>query len=1038
MTHIKFLLSACLCLWFCIVPATAQVTSSAITGTVRDESHHPVSQTALTVKNLETGLTRKTVSADDGSFSIFGLPPGRYSVQAEKSGFTEARLDELVTSVAEEKSIHLILKVIPVQEVVTITGEPSLIEVSTSTISGLVTDRQVPALPLNGRDLTQLILLQPGVVNSRASVQSGSTGQGARFSVSGARPTQNVFTLDGTVINDALNNTPGSAQGLLIGVEAVKEFRVLVNNYGAEYSRAAGGVFLAVTKSGSNDFHGSVFEFLRNDIFDARNFFDKEKPAFRRNQFGAAVGGPIVKNKAFFFANFEALRERKGITRIAIVPDASARMGILPGANPISIDPRAVPILDLYPQANGTQLSRGTAEFIGTTNRFSDANFLTSRFDINLSDRDSLFGTYTIEDSQQLLPRNFPEFPNLSDNRKHYLTLEEKHVFSPTILNEARFGFVRTSPSELVPETDRTLQLIAGQGLGEINVSGLTDIGTDRTNPKIFRLNHFQFTDNLIMTFGRHTLKVGGNVSRLQYNGQSESRTRGQLRFRSLADLLAFKVREIQGASADSDFIRGLRQTLVGFYLQDNVRLTDRLTLNLGLRYETVTTPKEVNGKIANLRDISDPEVTVGGDYFTLTRNNFAPRVGLAWDVTGRGKTIVRSGFGMFYDQPLFQTYRNAIFRTLPFVNRGVISSVPMLPVNPGAFKGADLATEAIQHDLRPSYVMQYNLNIQQDFKGMVVQVAYLGSRGVNLFGQGDVNTAFPQRLPDGREFFPEGSKRRNPKFGEVRRIFQGFNSHYHAVSVNAQQRLRYGLDFQLAYTYGKSIDERSGVAGRLEFSNGQSRAFDPYNRKLDRGLSDFDVRHSFTTNLIYQLPKIATTNPLLSNLLNGWQVSAIISLQSGVPYSPVLIGDQDQDGTDANVSRPDVVPGVSFTPSKGQTSTQWFNLTAFTPPQPGVRGNAGRNILTGPNYKSLDLALTKEFFTDRRVRLQFRAEFFNLLNRTNFDIPSNSEEGEALYTFIPADDDIPASFQPSSSAGKIFSTSGNSRELQFALKLVF
>ncbi|HMZ81637.1 MAG TPA: TonB-dependent receptor, partial [Acidobacteriota bacterium] len=719
------------------------------------------------------------------------------------------------------------------------------------------------------------------VVNSRASVQSGSTGQGSRFSVSGARPTQNVFTLDGTVINDALNNTPGSAQGLLIGVEAVKEFRVLVNNYGAEYSRAAGGVFLAVTKSGSNDFHGSVFEFLRNDVFDARNFFDKEKPAFRRNQFGAAVGGPIVKNRVFFFANFEALRERKGITRIAIVPDASARMGILPGVNPISIDPRAVPILDLYPQANGAQLSRGTAEFIGTTNRFSDANFLTSRFDINLSDRDSLFGTYTIEDSQQLLPRNFPEFPNLSDNRKQYFTLEEKHVFSPTILNEARFGFVRTSPSELVPETDRTLQLIAGQGLGEINISGLTDIGTDRTNPKIFRLNHFQFTDNLIMTVGRHTLKVGGNVSRFQFNGQSDSRTRGQLRFRSLADLLAFKVREIQGASADSDFIRGLRQTLVGFYLQDNVRLTDRLTLNVGMRYETVTTPKEVNGKIANLRNISDSEVTVGGDYFTPTRNNFAPRVGLAWDVTGRGKTIVRSGFGMFYDQPLFQTYRNAIFRTLPFVNRGVISSVPMLPVNPGAFKGADLATEAVQPDLRPSYVMQYNLNIQQDFKGMVVQVAYLGSRGVNLFGQGDVNTAIPQRLPDGREFFPEGSKRRNPKFGEIRRIFQGFNSHYHAISVNAQQRLRYGLDFQLAYTYGKSIDERSGVAGRLEFSNGQSRAFDPYNRKLDRGLSDFDVRHSFTTNLIYQLPKLATTNPLLSNLLNGWQTSAIVSLQS-------------------------------------------------------------------------------------------------------------------------------------------------------------
>ncbi len=1054
-----------------------QGTSASVSGTVTDQNAAVVPGALVLVKNTETGQERKVQTNNSGDYSVIGLSPGNYELRVERQGFNSELRSGLKLTVAEEAILNVQLNVSGVQAAVQVADAGAgQVETNTATMSGLVDEKKIRDLPLNGRDMAQLILLQPGVVNSRSSTQSSNTGRGTRFSVAGSRPNQNLFQLDGTTINDALNNTPGSAQGLLVGVETVKEFRVLTNTYSAEYGRATGGVFLAVTKSGTNDLHGSGFEFLRNDNLDARNFFDGKRPEFRRNQYGFTIGGPVMlpfgegknvgyngKNKTFFFGSYEGLREFKGISTVSIVPDNNARLGILPGQAPITVDARSKPILDLFPAPNGNPFGDGTAPFTGTTNRISNDDFFTVRMDHNFSNSHSIFGRYLYDKSDQILPRNFPEFTNLAVNTKQVVTLQDRMIISSTIVNEAIFGFNRATPAELVPKTNRSLRLIAGKDLGEITVVSLTAIGTDRTNPKLFFVNDYQFTDNLSIVRGKHSLKIGGAFERFLYDGNSESRTRGQLRFSSLANLLKFSIQDLQGASADSNFQRNYSQSLFGVFVQDDFKLNKRLTLNLGLRYETVTSPTEANGKVSNLRDIMDQQVTVGAPLFNPSHQGFAPRVGFAYDVFGDGKTALRGGFGMFYEQPLFNLFRNPIFRALPFVNRGrpkpcstsnpppclnVAGGNNPLPVDPSIFIGGDQVTETMQFNLRPTYVMQYNLNLQREIlKDTVLLVAYVGSRGLNLLGQGDRNTAIPTILPDGREFFPAGLKRRNPKFDTVRTIFQGFRSDYNSLNLGLTKRFSNGLQFQTSYTYGKAIDNRSGTSGRQEYSNGQARTFDPYHINLDKARADFDVRHSFVANASYELPFGKGLKGAAGQLAGGWQVNTIVTISSGVPFGIFIDGDPDRDISDDNGARPDLLPGVSLS-SGGGSPDGWFNLAAFAPPTVGFRGTAGRNVLVGPNFKTVDLSLVKTFKIGEKRSLQFRAEAFNLLNRANFDSPSNSEDGEQIYTFVTSPTSTTpciagtrtatTCFTPTGSAGKIFNTIGDSREIQFGVKFIF
>jgi len=1029
----------------CGAVAFGQATSGVISGALLDPQGHALAGATVKIKNLGTGATREALSNSSGYYRMTGLSPGRYEVEVAAQGFAAEKRGGLELTVAEEIVVNFSLKIgVARLENVTVEVQPVNVETTGSTLNGLVDEKKIRDLPLDGRDMTQLIFLQPGVVESRGSAQTSDTGRGARFSVSGARPSQNLFQIDGMTINDALNNTPGSAQGLLVGVETIREFRVLTNTYGAEYSRAAGGVFIAVTKSGTNEIHGSIFDFLRNDQLDSRQFFDRctslnpncdggGKPEFRRNQFGAAIGGPIIRNKTFFFGSYEGLREFKGVTAVSFVPDNNARQGILPTGK-VTVDPRAAPLLNLFPQPNGAVFGDGTAQFIGVTPRKSNGDFFTVKVDHQLSASDSLSVRYLFDKSDVVLPRFFPQFPNQAFNSKTLATIEERKFIGANIVNEARFGFNRSTPQEVVViSATGDISFIAGQPVGALDVGGLSSAGSDRTNPKFFFENDFQAVDNVFINLGRNNIKTGVSFDRFQFNGDSESRTRGRLRFSSLANLLRFNVRALEGSTFDSDFRRGFRQDLIGFFFQDDFRLTPRLTLNLGARYEVATNPTEVNGKISNLRSFNDPVVTVGGDLFKAPKNDIAPRVGFAYDVFGDGKTAIRGGFGIFYEQPLFNIYRSSAFGSLPFVNTASLtaSQVKSLPLPSSAFTGAGVKpqTEPLQFDQRPAYTMQYNLNIQREFLGAVMSIAYVGSRGVNLYGEGDINTAVPQILPNGQQFFLAGSPLRNPNFQVIDTVYQGFSSNYNGLNLSVNRRFNKGLQLQVSYTYGKSLDNRSGSNGRQEFTNGQARNFDPYNRGLDYGRSNFDVRHNFTANLSYDLPFGKGLKGGAGAALGGWQVNTIVKLASGIPFTPLIDGDPDRDGADDNTARPNLIGDPNSGP---HTPDQWYNYAAFAPPTLGFRGTAGRNIVTGPNFRTVDLSLNKSFALTEKLKLEFRAEAFNLFNRANFALPSNSDDGSQLFSFTDS------GFALVPSAGAINKVFGTARELQFALKLIF
>jgi Carboxypeptidase regulatory-like domain/TonB dependent receptor-like, beta-barrel len=1012
---------------FVSVAAFAQSDTGGLSGTVVDQSGGVLQQVQIVVENQQTAARRTVHTDDQGRYRALQLAPGPYRITAQLEGFETEIRDGVIVTVGREAGLDLTLHVGAISQETVVTADAQQVDTLTGSLSSLMDNRSIRELPLNGRDLAQLALLEPGVMPSRRSSDSG--GPGTKLVLSGNRPSQVSFVLDGSDINDANNNTPGSVAGVLLGVDTLQEFRVLTNSYSATFGRSAGGVISAATRSGTNEWHGSLFEFVRNSAFDAKNFFDSPTapiPPFKRNQFGGMVEGPVKHDSTFFLFSYEGLRQRLGVTTRSVVPDQDARQGIIPGREPVAVDPSVPGYLDLVPPPNGRNFGDGTGELILASSQATNENFLTGRLDHRFSDQTSVFGRYTFDSGFVRSPDALGLVRADSDSRNQYFTGQLTHLFNERLLNDFRASYNRSrsdSSNFFLRPVDESLSFFPGVPLGQISVTGQFSLGPSRFGPSYSTLNLYQFSDSLSYTSGIHSIKIGVDHRSIRLPTSRPQSPYGYYQFPSLVNFLQARPQAVELTLPDSQLDRHWRQSMTAAYFQDDIRLNRRIVANLGVRYERVSTPSERDGLVANLRDpLNDAAPTVGDPLFkNPTNKNFAPRVGIAWDPAGDGKTSVRSGFGIFYDPIWTDFYANAANRNPPFYTLGSIRN-PVFPDasqligNPNFVLGR---LDALKFDPQNPYTMQYNLTVQRElWEKTVLTVSYVGQRGVHLVRLVDENQALPEILPDGRKFFPEGSVERNPNFTGIRYKVTDAQSFYNALQISFDRRFSQGLQLRANYVYSKNIDD-----GSVTITQGGDNDMtqDPDDRRAERGLSNYDLRHYFVTFLTYEMPYFGGPGWLA----RGWQFNAISTVASGNPFS-VLVGfDRARAKFQAGTSpqRPDLAAGSSNNPVLGGPD-RYYDPSAFLLPEAGFYGNLGRNTVIGPGLFNLDLSVNKQFKLREGVTLQFRTEMFNSLNHPNFSIPS------ARTVF--------SSSGPVGSAGRITSTQTSARQLQLGMKLIF
>lgn len=1042
--------------------ALAQATSGTITGVVKDESGNALAGASVVITNVATGSIRTVVSDSAGLYRAPGLSLAEYTVRAEHDGFQPVVRKGITLTIGQDAVIDFEMKVGQVSEEIVVSGVPPAVETTNSTLSMLVDAKKIRDLPLNGRNWAQLVALDTGVqVFQNVTPQTAfpGAGRGLRLSIDGARPEFNSFIIDGTDVNDAYSNAPGGASGEFLGIDSLREFRVLTHTYSAEYGRVAGGIVIATTRSGSNEFHGSAFEFLRNSALDAKNFFDlpnKAIPQFKRNQFGATFGGPIVKDKTFFFVSYEGLRERKGTTNTASVPSASARDGIINGRK-IPIDPRVKPFLDLYPLPNvpgALELGGGTGLFTFSFKQPARTDFFNTRVDHQLSAKDTIFASYTFADTDTALTLPLPVSKTLQNSRDQYATIEYQRILTPRLLNTVHFGFNRSllgaiDESRVDLDPARGLKpFIPGKPLGIINISGISTLGPTTFNPTVTRLNLYQVRDDATYTLGSHFLKGGFEFKRFQVNDFNSLVDPGLFQFFSLADFLRARPQAFLGLDPKSDITRGFRQAMIGFYIQDDYKFRPNLTLNLGLRYEFVTIPHDDRGRTANFRNpLTATAPTIGPPTRNPSLKNYAPRFGFAWDVFKNGKTAVRGGFGLFYNQPGYNLYFRSFLFNPPFISFTALPGFVVgrfFPTIPEPLFRPNLVNP-LEFNLNTPYTEQYNLNIQHEIPGgIVLSAGFVGSRGIHLPRPTELNFNKPKILPNGTLFFspkpvPGGVIRNNPNFVSLLDVDTGGKSWYNALAVSAKKSWDRGLQFQVSYTVAKSIDDSPPILRDVETSG--TLLLNYAATGLDKSLSNFDKRQNLTANFTYDLP-IGRGKAFFSSLtgakekvFGGWQLGGIITVTTGSPFTIENGFDRARTGQIGpfRTDRPNVAPGV-----KGFTTTgdpaRFFDPKQFVLQPAGFLGNAGRNIITGPGLKDVDFIVVKSTSIRERLNVEFRTEFFNLFNHPNFATPDNF----GRFAFLGAGPEAGADGIPNPQAGRITRTVTTSRQIQFALKLIF
>lgn len=1089
-----------------ISPASAQV-AAAISGKVEDSSGAVVSDATVTVKDLETGATRSAVTDASGNFRLLGLSVGPQEVRAEKHGFKATVRTGINLEVGQEVKLDLRLELGDVVQQVVVSGEAPIVNTSANSVSGVVGEREVKDLPLNGRSFDNLITLNPGAINYSAlkSAQT-STSNGNTFSVAGRRTTENLVLFNGIEYTGSsqLAITPGGVSGELLGIDAIREFNVLTDTYSAQYGKRAGAQVSVVTQSGSNSLHGSVYEFLRNSALDARSYFAQAtNPPFRQNQFGAAAGGPLKKDKAFLFGNYEGFRQALSVSSVAVVPDNQARQGFLPSATTgvyskvSNLNPAMLQYMSYWPQANGperlvptTGLPSGTASSFNNATQQVREDFGTLRADYNLASADTLSGSYTIDDGTSLVPLADPLFGSASTLRMQVFSLQETHVFSPNILNTFRAGFSRAGfdlGSALSASFPSNLDFVTGAGPGGIVIGGgvsttgtaaITSAGPNNAAGAFNHRNLFTYTDDVQISKGKHQLSFGAWFQRVQDNEDSASRQLGQTTFTSLTTFLQGTVSSFQVIPTATEL--GWRSLFGAWYAEDTIRLRPNLTVRLGLRHEFTTGWNEAFGRASNyLFDSSNVLITnprvANSEY---TKNNakwlFSPRIGLAWDVFGNGRTAVRADFGTYYsliDDLAF------LINSLPPYNGALTfsGSLPsIIPITPGlpdppscsptlSTGCATYAPQGIQPDAKTPTVEEWNLSVEQEITGNTAfRVAYVGSHGYHGFLSIDPNaipaqicgnaagckaggTAFTAAtlanaptVPTGTEYIPVG-KRPNPFLGAGFFWFTNGNTSYNALETEVTHRLSQGLQFRANYTWSKNLDINSALTG-AQANNQPQMVMDRTDLRRDWGPSSLNATNQASISARYELPIgkgkrwLGSSNGIEDKFVSGWQVNGIATLLSGFPFTPLVGSNRSGDGDTRNPDRPSFNPNFSGPIIVG-TQQQWFNPAAFVVPTQGTFGNVGRGGFNGPGLANLDFSLFKTTALTERTNLEFRAEFFNLFNRVNFGPPNTTTFTSSTVTT----NGVPTTvFTPSASAGLISTLATNPRQIQFGLKLIF
>ncbi len=1045
--------------------AWCQSPPATIIGSVTDPSGRIVPGARVMIVNRGVGSEPVALTDTVGQYRLVGLPAGIYSVRVEKDGFQAEVRESIAVTAGSEVRMNFSLTLGDVSQEVVVRGDAGTFDPTSSTAGGLVNEQELADLPLNGRDLFRAVVFEPGVATTDSSAPSlftsGKTGQVA---INGTRSNWTSLLIDGMDANDPVFGfSPAGASGLFLGLNELAEVQVLTQTLGAEYG-GAGAVVDAVTKSGTNKFHGSLFELYRGATLDAKNYFDagdRPIPPLVRNQFGAALGGPLAHNRTFFFVNYEGFREVQASTAIATVPNAASHRGLLPAANSpgacsgastsgcvsIGVDPRVQPFLNLLPIPNEADNGDGTGNLITEDKGAASEHHGMIRLDHRISSAHSFFARYTIDEGISTTPSfgdppgtYVPGFPVAHHVRNQYSTIQE-HWSHGNQVNEVRFGVNRTTATtaDVNALPGQSISLDRGRPFGMLDVTGLSLIGNSPFTPLGDFSTNYQLQDQLSLIKGRHSLKFGVEGERLQLNGFLDFVVNGLYEFQDLSPfglqarsnnpaleffLQALPLSYAGAAPSGSNSHRSYRQTVASGFAQDSVRITSRFTLSLGLRYEFYSNPTETHGRLSVIRNpISDSGPTVGNLFAATPSDLLSPHAGFAWNLFGDGKTIVRSGAGIFRDNLPEVLYSEDRFLA-PFVSLESFAFPTFLNPQNALVIQPLTAFSATYHPKFPS-LLQYNLRLDREAgRGIIFSTGYFGSHGSHLPRLTEAN---PFELSLGRRYNPNLP---SPFLSEL----TDAQSFYNSLQLSISEKQAHGLSWQAFYTWSHSTDDASTNISE-EAVNEPIDTQDPFNRKGSRGRSGFDIRQNFVANVTYELPFWR------GRRIGGWQVSMVTSIHSNLPFTPVLSFDNADLQSLVISERPNLVsnPYVGTCPngSKVGTPSCWFNPSAFVLPLPGQFGNAGRNILRGPTFSDVDLVLQKSFQWKDGPKLTLGAEAFNLFNHPNFGVPTNTQSplslggnGEAIFK-DPAGD-------LASNAGRILATVGTGRQIQITARLTF